>query len=83
MYPITFHPNERVLSPPPGQHEEISCLRVVDITYADGTPGCISCWQLTAEDIQRIQETGKLYICVLGRSQPPILPTVSKEELGL
>lgn len=54
MHPTTFHPQERTIAPPTGQHEEISGLRVVDGQTEDGQPFLVSCWELTPEEKQRI-----------------------------
>lgn len=83
MYPTTFHEKERVLSPPSGQHEDISGLRVLDIQYEDGSQACVSCWQLEPEEIEQFKKDGKIYIAVMGRSQPPILPCTSLSRLGV
>ena len=83
MYPTTFHPKEELLQPPKGQHEEISSLRVVRVLYEGGVQGCISCWQLTPDEMALIQKTGKIYVSVLALQQPPILPAVNPEDVGL
>lgn len=83
MYPTTFHPLERTIAPPEGQHEEISGLRVVDGKTEDGQPILVSCWELTPEEKQRIAEDGKVYLVVMGRSQPPVLLTAKREDIGL
>ena len=83
MHPTTFHLNERVLSPPRGQHETIAGLRVVDVTYGDGQAGIISCWQLTPAELAQIQQTGKVYLAVLGGVHPPVLLTTDPDEIGL
>lgn len=36
----------------------------------------VSCWQLDTEEMQRIKETGKLWVCIMGVRMPPIMPTV-------
>jgi hypothetical protein len=83
MHPIPFSERERVLAPLDGQHQEMSGLRVVDVTYADGTSSVVSCWQLTDEEISVIQKTGNIYVAVMGRTQPPIYLSVDRSEFGV
>lgn len=32
----------------------------------------ISCWKLTEQELAKIQETGIVYLSVMGRFQPPV-----------
>lgn len=43
----------------------------------------ISCWELTAEEIDKVKETGKIWISMMNFGNPPypIYPTVTKEEV--
>lgn len=79
MYPTTFHPNERVVSPPHGKHEEMACLRVVDAIYPDGTKGVISYWMPTPDDLERLNNGGGIYLIVLGAIAPTLLTTDPKD----
>lgn len=47
-------------------------------------PSIVTKFKLEPEEIQRIQETGQIWICVLGSGMPPIMPTVENpfEELN-
>lgn len=83
MHSIPFHPNERVISPPPGKEQEITGLRVLDAHFDNGQHVMISCWQLTAEDLQRINETGVIYLMVASTGHPPVKLTAHSEECGL
>lgn len=40
-------------------------------------PCIISCWKLSPEELELIQQTGKIWISVMGMSTPPICPMVS------
>lgn len=83
MQPIPFSERERVLAPPVGEHQTIGGLRVVDVAFADGTSAVVSCWQLSPEEIKRITETDRLYVAVMGKTQPPIYLSVEPSEFGL
>lgn len=39
-------------------------------------PCIISCWKLSPEELDLIQQTGKIWISVMGMSSPPIWPMV-------
>lgn len=49
------------------QGEECSSLPIARV---DGT--CISCWKLTPEELERIKETGVVWLMVWGWAQPPV-----------
>ena len=51
--------------------------------YRGGKSGeILTCWELTQEELQRIQETGKIWLGVLTFGQPlqPLLLSVEKPE---
>lgn len=39
-------------------------------------PSLVTKFKLSPEELQRISETGELYVCILGTGMPPIMPTV-------
>jgi Zn-finger protein len=73
MTPVQFPEQNIVLSKPESMtDEECSSLPV----HTDGKV-CISCWELTDEEISELQKTKKLWLQVYsGQSQPPVLPQV-------
>lgn len=83
MYPTTFHPLEHLVLPPEGEHENICSLRVVPVAYQDGTKSMISCWKLTQEELQMVQETGVVYLEILGGAHPPVQIHVDPDQTGL
>ncbi|MEM6866985.1 MAG: hypothetical protein AAF528_01180 [Cyanobacteria bacterium P01_C01_bin.121] len=83
MYPTTFHPNEIVISPPPGEHENIAALRVVPVTYGDGSLSFVSAWLPTPEDIENLQAGKPIYLGVLSNSLPPVKLSTNPQELGI
>lgn len=52
--------------------EECMDLPVFKGTYADGLPSIISCWQLSKEDLEEIQRTGKVWLRIVGHGMPPV-----------
>ncbi|MDP3452063.1 MAG: hypothetical protein Q8R90_03820 [Bacteroidales bacterium] len=69
MKPVKFKEQNQQLGPPPGiSEEECSPLPV----YTDGKQ-CISCWELTPEEIAKVSKTGRIWLSVLsGQTQPPV-----------
>ena len=60
------------LGAPKGQEKEVGNLHV----YTDKKK-CISCWELTDEEIKTLQKTKKIYVGVFsGSTQPPIFLTI-------
>lgn len=39
-------------------------------------PSIVTKFKLSPEELERINETGELYISILGTGMPPIMPTV-------
>jgi len=69
MRPIKFKEQNQQLGPPPGVSEkECSPLPV----FTDGRQ-CISCWELSKDDIEKINKTGRIWLSVQsGLTQPPV-----------
>ena len=76
--PIPFDEINLTLTAPEGQEEDVDTMPA----YTDGTH-CISCWQLSPEDLERLKENGgKVWLWVWsGKTQPPVcVDTVSPFE---
>jgi hypothetical protein len=75
MKPIEFKEMNVILKKPDSMtDEECGSLPV----YCDGE-SCISCWELSDEDIEKLIKTRKLWFRVFsGITQPPIGFTVDK-----
>ena len=72
MKPIDFTESTLKLGAPKGQEKEVGDLHV----YTDKKK-CISCWELTDEEIKTLQKTKKIYVGVFsGSTQPPIFLSV-------
>ncbi len=69
MIPIDFEQSNKILGRPPTMTvEECSSLHI----YNHGGV-CISCWELSEEELQEVIKTKKIYISVWsGTRQPPI-----------
>lgn len=73
MKPINFKQQNTVLEKPENMKDsECSALP----TFRDGKQ-CISCWELSEQDLEEINKTKKVYLGVLsGNTQPPVFLTV-------
>lgn len=73
MKPIEFTESMYVLAAPKGQEKEVDPLPV----YSDKQK-CISCWELTDEEIEIIKKTKKVYLGVLSwKTQPPVFIAIN------
>lgn len=78
MLPIDFIEKNFVYTKPEGwTDEQCSDLPVwrgnVAIDEAGNTaPAIISCWQLSKEDLEEIQKTGRIWLSVTANVQPPV-----------
>lgn len=78
MVPCSFEESNTFLSAPPGMEETLGCQSVaVGPTFApDGSPGppiVVSCWKFTEADWKAVQETGRVWLIVLGTTMPPVI----------
>lgn len=75
MLPVNFKEANFTFTKPEGWSDE-ECMDLP--VYRGLTPSpsnrpfLISCWQLSKEDLEEIQKTGKIYLCVSGYSMPPV-----------
>lgn len=51
-------------------------LPVVRAEMTDGTPVLVSAWELTVDELEEIQRTGRVWLLVIGNAQPPVGLTV-------
>ncbi|HUV00451.1 MAG TPA: hypothetical protein VMW32_05780 [Bacteroidales bacterium] len=74
MKPINFLESTGVLGPPKGHEKSVLPLPV----FRDGVQ-CISCWELTDEEMETIKRTRRVYVGIIsGQTQPPIRVQVIK-----
>lgn len=84
MKPTSFKETNTVLES--GNNPNTGQLPVSIAFHPDnkGVPSMISKWKLSPEEIERINETGEIWIGILGIQMPPIFPTVFNpfDEIG-
>lgn len=67
-------PQQNTLFRKPADMTEEQCgdLPVHRGAFPDGTPCIISCWKVTPEDLERIKETGEVWLSIVGSGMPPV-----------
>lgn len=76
MVPASFNESNVVLSRPRDlTAEQCDPLSVWRGRLEDGTPAVVSCWKLTADDLRRLAETGRVWLVVMGHRMPPVALT--------
>ncbi|MFA7505287.1 MAG: hypothetical protein WCZ28_11355 [Burkholderiaceae bacterium] len=74
--PVEFAEANTLLLAPAGHEDSVAPLPV------HRGDGCVvSCWQLSAEDLRRIAETGEIWLSVWGHTAPPVLVSGLKEHV--
>lgn len=75
MVPTAFDEENCVLDGPSGTtSKECGPLSVWRGNLEDKTPVVISCWKPTAEELEEIRKTGRVWVMIWGQTMPPILP---------
>lgn len=73
MIATSFSEENLILDPPPQLREEnIECLPVFAGRAEDGTPIVISCWKITAEEMEEMKKTGRVWLMVFGHGMPVV-----------
>lgn len=74
MKPVHFKEANALLCAPKGMED---CLELP--IYSDGV-ACVSCWELTNDDLMKICEENMIWIKVYASpdNQPPIMPSAVK-----
>lgn len=74
MKPIEFAEQNTLATSPEPNIKPLPCCLI------EGQ--VISCWELTPEEIERVKETGKIYVSQLsGKSIIPLFLTTDKHDL--
>jgi hypothetical protein len=77
MLPCSFDESNAVLSRPPSmnpdQCEPLSIYKGGIRLGGEILPCVISCWKCTAEELQEIQRTGRVWVNIIGNTMPPII----------
>lgn len=79
MKPIKFGKFMQVMRGGPGVED----LPVLTTHYEGFGPGIISCWKLSLRDLLRVLFTGRVYLVVLGLSQPAVTLSASRKDAGV
>lgn len=73
MQPVDFDESNHVFTAPKGQEATVNNLP----TYYNGEL-CISCWELSKEDLKLIKDTKKIWLVIAGPNQPVVSLDVEK-----
>ena len=77
MVPTSFDESNMVLNRPPDMTDE-QCgplsVWVGNVTgpVGDVQPTVVSCYKLTADELEEIRRTGRIWLGVLGNTMPPV-----------
>lgn len=83
-YPASFDESNAVLGRPPGMtDEECSPLSILRTLTADGQPIVVSCWKLTADEMDEVKRTGRVWLGIHGETMPPAWIAGQKPFLGV
>lgn len=73
MIPANFPQVNMIFTKPDGlSDEECGSLPAYVGDASDGTPCIVSCWSLSPEELDQIQETGTIWLSVVGNQMPPV-----------
>ncbi len=73
MKPVTFPEQNISLGKPEGMtDEQCGSLPAFQGHDPEGFPVIVSCWELSPEELEQVQETGKIYLVVISPTQPPL-----------
>ncbi len=70
MIPSAFDEENMVLEAPPDM--DIEPLSVWIGPNCAGIPIVVSCWKLTAKELEEIKLTGRIWLTVMGVAMPPV-----------
>jgi hypothetical protein len=77
-HPIQFKGANTVMRAPEGA-ENVQDMHVFRTRHS-----CVSCWELTQEEVSEINRTGKIFLSVLmDGAQPPVYVGSEKETRGV
>lgn len=76
MNPTSFKETNKVFGAGNNPNTDQLAVCIADHPLNNGIPTVISKWKLSPEELQRISQSGELWIMVLGNNLPPISPTV-------
>jgi len=73
MLPITFKQANHIFTEPNGlTDEQCGNLPVFKGKDMANLPVIISCWKFSKEDLEYIQQTGCIFLSIMGEGMPPV-----------
>lgn len=76
--PVPFREANTTLLPPPGCVEPVDELPVHIGNTTDGYPRVVSCWRLTRPELEKLMETGVIWLIAIGTTHPPVYLDVNR-----
>lgn len=58
---------------------EVQDLPITRLEFQNGSQAVESCWELSKEELEKINETGRIYFVCMGNTHPPILLDVESQ----
>lgn len=72
MNPTSFDESNHVLGAPKGMSAD-ECLPLSVCMTSNGQHDVVvSCWKVTAEELEEIKKTGRVWLIVCGKTMPPV-----------
>lgn len=73
MIPSSFNESNVVLNPPNKLKEVCECLNAhIGVCHETEVPIIITCWKVTAEDLEEINKTKRVWMIVAGEHMVPV-----------
>lgn len=87
MFPSDFDESNHVLDKP-GDMDREECdplcveIGTVRVGFGDTPlPVVQSCWKLSAEELEEVNRTGRIWLTIVGRTMPPVMLSGSHIKL--
>jgi hypothetical protein len=79
LIPASFDESTGCLSRPPGMTaDQCDPLAVAHVLIDGTTPAVVSCWKVTADELQELVRTGRVWLFVVGQTMPPVMLSATK-----
>lgn len=76
MDPTNFDQSNMIFGPPDGMTEDqCRSLFAFQGSMSGGTPVVITCWKPTKDDLECINRGGRVWLYIMGDTQPPVIIT--------
>lgn len=73
LIPTAFDEDNAALGKPADMsNEQCEALSVCITNTDEGLPVVVSCWKPTAEELEEINRTGRVWLVVFGTTMPPV-----------